>query len=54
MLKLSFSKLKSIIKPEKDKEALDKENLDISYSNFILHYKSPKKSLSKDIDLIKM
>ena len=53
MLKLSFNKLKNIIKSEKDKDALDKENLAISYSNFIMHYKSPKKALLKDIDLIK-
>ena len=53
MLKASLQKLISIIQPEKDKSIIDKENLDLSFSNFISHFKEPKKSLMKDIDLIK-
>mgnify|MGYP002627264312 CR=1 FL=1 len=53
MLKASLQKLISIIQPEKDKNIIDKENLDLSFSNFISHFKEPKKSLMKDIDLIK-
>ena len=53
MLRASFLKLKSWIYPEKDKEILDKENLDASFSNFVLHYTDPRKALLKDIDSIK-
>lgn len=53
MLRASFQKLISIIQPEKDKSILDKENLDLSFGNFVSHYKEPKKALMKDIDLIK-
>ena len=53
MLRASFQKLINIIQPEKDKSILDKENLDLSFGNFVSHYKEPKKALMKDIDLIK-
>ena len=53
MLRASFLKLKNWIYPEKDKEILDKENLDASFSNFVLHYTDPRKALLKDIDSIK-
>ena len=53
MLRSSLDKLKSIMKLEKTKEVIDKENLDSSYSNFIFHYKDPSKALLKDIELIK-
>ena len=53
MFRLSLNKIKSIIKPEKAKDLLDKQNLDLSYSNFIFHYKDPSKAFLKDIDLIK-
>ena len=53
MLRASLQKLISIINPEKDKSILDKENLDLSFSNFVSHFKDPKKALMKDIDLIK-
>ena len=53
MLRLSLDKIKSIIKPEKAKDLLDKQHLDSSYSNFKFHYKEPSKAFLKDIDLIK-
>ena len=53
MLRLSLDKIKSIIKPEKAKDLLDKQHLDSSYSNFTFHYKEPSKAFLKDIDLIK-
>ena len=53
MLRASLQKLISIINPEKDKSIIDKENLDLSFINFLSHFKSPKKALMKDIDLIK-
>ena len=53
MFRSSLNKIKSIIKPEKAKDLIDKQNLDSSYSNFTFHYKDPSKAFLKDIDLIK-
>ena len=52
-IKEGWNKIKNIIQIEKDKEAIDKENLNISYNNFLLHYKDPKKAIRQDIDNIK-
>ena len=52
-IKEGWNKIKNIIQVEKDKEAIDKENLNISYNNFLLHYKDPKKAIRYDIDNIK-
>ena len=48
-----WNKFKNIIQIEKDKETIDKENLNISYNNFLLHYNDPRKAIKKDIEKIK-
>ena len=48
-----WNKFKNIIQIEKDKETIDKENLNISYNNFLLHYQDPKKAIKRDIENIK-
>ena len=53
MIRTSLDKLKNFIQRSKSKEILDEENLFSSYTNFLLHYKDPKKALLKDIDSIK-
>ena len=53
MIRTSLDKLKNFIQRSKSKEILDEENLSSSYTNFLLHYKDPKKALLKDIDSIK-
>ena len=55
MLKIKdgWNKIINMIQIEKDKETIEKENLNISYNNFLLHYKEPKKAILKDIDNIK-
>jgi TBC1 domain family protein 5 len=45
--------LKNIIQIEKDEEELEKDHLNISYNNFLLHYTDPRKAIKKDIDNIK-
>ena len=52
-IKEGWNKLKNMIQIEKDKDEIDKENLNISYNNFLLHYKDPKKAIRKDIENIK-
>ena len=52
-IKEGWNKIKNMIQTEKDKETIDKENLNISYNNFLLHYKDPKKAIRQDIDNIK-
>lgn len=52
-IKEGWNKIKNMIQVEKDKETIDKENLNISYNNFLLHYKDPKKAIRQDIDNIK-
>ena len=55
MLKIKdgWNKIKNMIQIEKDKETIDKENLNISYNNFLLHYNDPRKAIKKDIEKIK-
>jgi TBC1 domain family protein 5 len=55
MLKIKdgWNKIKNMIQIEKDKETIDKENLNISYNNFLLHYQDPKKAIKRDIENIK-
>ena len=48
-----WNKFKNMIQIDKDKETIDKENLNISYNNFLLHYKDPRKAIKKDIENIK-
>jgi hypothetical protein len=45
--------LKNIIQIEKDEEEIEKDHLNISYNNFLLHYRDPRKAIKKDIDNIK-
>ena len=52
-IKEGWNKIKNMIQTEKDKETIDRENLNISYNNFLLHYKDPKKAIRQDIDNIK-
>ena len=52
-IKEGWNKIKNMIQTEKDKETIDNENLNISYNNFLLHYKDPKKAIRQDIDNIK-
>ena len=52
-IKEGWNKIKNMINTEKDKETIDRENLNISYNNFLLHYKDPKKAIRQDIDNIK-
>ena len=52
-IKEGWNKIKNMIQTEKDKETIDKENLNISYNNFLLHYKDAKKAVRQDIDNIK-
>ena len=55
MLKIKdgWKKIKNIIQVEKDKETIDKENFNISYNNFLIHYKDARKAVLKDIESIK-
>ena len=52
-IKEGWNKIKNIIQIEKDKETIEKENLNISYNNFLLHYTDPRKAIKKDIENIK-
>ena len=52
-IKEGWNKIKNIIQIEKDKETIEKENLNISYNNFLLHYTDLRKAIKKDIENIK-
>jgi len=52
-IKEGWNKLKNMIQNDKDKDEIDKENLNISYNNFLLHYNDPRKAIRKDIENIK-
>jgi hypothetical protein len=50
-LKEGWNKIKNFLKNEEEEES--KSDLYLSFKNFSLHYKDPRKAILKDIDNIK-